>query len=70
MTRRTRSSIPTYAGDARPAHLLTAQELEAQHLRPGTLTPAALWTYQVGDTSGTCGLYDVHEALPPRPAGP
>lgn len=69
MTRRVRSSIPTYAGDARPAHLRTAQELAAQGLRPGTDTPDALWTYQTASTSGTCGLYDVQGAAPVTPEG-
>lgn len=61
---RVRSTIPTYTGDARPAHLQTAQELDAQGLRPGTATPDALWNYQTPDTSGTCGLYDLQRAEP------
>lgn len=49
--------LPVYRG-THPAHLATAAELEAQGLKPGTVEPVALFAYQSGDRSGTCGLFE------------
>lgn len=56
--------VPQYWGDARPAHLLTATELQALHLKPGRSTPDAIWLYEEGQVSGMCGLYDQSVAVP------
>lgn len=55
--------LPVYR-DTHPPHLATADELEAQGLKPGTVEPVALYKYQSGDCSGTCGLFERAAAVP------
>ncbi|UBV45173.1 hypothetical protein LAJ19_20390 (plasmid) [Deinococcus taeanensis] len=62
--RRRLPPVPQYRGDARPAHLLTTEELAALHLKPARATPDAVWLYERGQVSGMSALFDRTAAVP------
>ncbi|BDP44876.1 hypothetical protein DAETH_48450 (plasmid) [Deinococcus aetherius] len=61
MTRKA-PDLPRYH-NTYPEGLATAADLEALGLKPGSIRPVALLTYEDGDRSGMCGLFEREAAV-------
>jgi len=64
MPTRDKSSARPRFQQCYPDQFATPDELHAAGLRPGTTEPDAILTYDHGDRSGLCALYDRAKALP------